>query len=520
MSTFKTQNLKNMNNLIKTVKATALLVLIMTSFSNCKKFLDRKPLSATLSDLNQGGLDGQAIGLYGAIRNSQSSPYCGDGFESIGYTPMQSFRSGDQTVLADPGGAGYITAYTDFQYSKDDWANGVYWDRHYQLIYLANQLLQTADSLKLTDANSLIDIAEAKWFRAYSYFDLVKNYGQVPLVLGRVYTATDAIAPKSSIDAIYAQIDADLDSAEQYLPLNWSGTAYTGRLTSGAAKTLHAKTWLMRPDNMSWANCLALCTDVINSGQYSLFTPYWGIWKLANENCSESIFEVQCQTTGYSGNAATYWSWWGTSQAVRGSGDWNLGWGWNNPLPALVNAYEPGDPREAATILFSDSSDDPANGGYGLTVPNLTNSTYWNKKVYTSSTERLAAGSLTDEEFINQRVFRYADILLMAAECENELGDGTDAAMYLEMIRARARNGASVLPYVAFTSQAQMRTAIKQERRVEFGMEMERFYDLVRWGDAQSVLGGLGYQAKNNYYPIPTPAITASNGVLIQNPNY
>jgi len=253
----------------------------------------------------------------------------------------------------------------------------------------------------------------------------------------------------------------------------------------------------------------ALCTDVINSGQYSLFTPYWGIWKLANENCSESIFEVQCQTTGYSGNAATYWSWWGTSQSVRGSGDWNLGWGWNNPLPALVNAYEPGDPREAATILFSDSSDDPANGGYGLTVPNLTNSTYWNKKVYTSSTERLAAGSLTDEEFINQRVFRYADILLLAAECENELGDGTDAAMYLEMIRARARNGASVLPYVAFTSQAQMRTAIKQERRVEFGMEMERFYDLVRWGDAQSVLGGLGYQAKNIYYPIPTPAITA-----------
>ena len=151
-----------MNNLIKTGKAIALLVLIMTSFSNCKKFLDRKPLSATLSDLNQGGLDGQAIGLYGAIRNSQSSPYCGDGFESIGYTPMQCFRSGDQTVLADPGGAGYIVAYTDFQYSKDDWANGVYWDRHYQLIYLANQLLQTADSLKLTDANSLIDIAEAK----------------------------------------------------------------------------------------------------------------------------------------------------------------------------------------------------------------------------------------------------------------------------------------------------------------------------------------------------------------------
>ena len=186
-----------------------------------------------------------------------------------------------------------------------------------------------------------------------------------------------------------------------------------------------------------------------------------------------------------------------------------------------MNAYEPGDPRKAATILFSDSSDDPANGGYGLTLPNLTNSAYWNKKVYTSSAERLAAGSLTDEEFINQRVLRYADVILMAAECENELGDGADAANYLEMIRARARNrNSGVLPTVVFSSQAQMRAAIKQERRVEFGMEMERFYDLVRWGDAQSALGGLGYQAKNIYYPIPTQAITLSNGVLVQNPNY
>jgi len=508
-----------MNNLIKTVKAAALLVLIMTSFSNCKKFLDRKPLSATLSDLNQGGLEGQAIGLYGAIRNSASSPYCGDGFESIGYTPMQSFRSGDQTVYADPGAGGYITAYTDFQYSKDDWANGVYWDRHFQLIFLANQLLQTADSLKLADANSLINVAEAKWFRAYSYFDLVKSYGQVPLLLNRIYTPTDAIHPKASIDAIYAQIDADLSYAEQYLPLNWGGTQFTGRLTSGAAKTLHAKTWLMRPNGSSWQNCLNLCTDVINSGQYALFTPYWAIWKLANENCSESIFEVQCQTTGFSGNGNTYWSWWGTSQSVRGSGDWNLGWGWNNPTAALVNAYEAGDPRKAATILFSDSSDDPANGGYGLTLPNLTNSAYWNKKVYTSSQERLAAGSLTDEEFINQRVLRYADVILMAAECSNELGDGASAENYLEMIRARARGGNSgVLPHVSYTTQALMRTAIKQERRVEFGMEMERFYDLVRWGDAQSVLGGLGYQSpKSQYYPIPTPAL-AANDSLIQNP--
>lgn len=514
---------------IKKLSGFAVLLLSgLTILPGCKKYLNREPLQATLADLNQGGLEGQAIGLYGAIRNSQNAPYCGDGFESIGYTPMQCFRSGDQTVYADPGASGYITAYTDFQYSKDDWANGVYWDRHYQLIQLTNKALHAADSLHLTDASSEINIAECRWFRAYSYFDLVKNYGQIPLFLQPINTPADNNLAKSNISDVYAQIDSDLNYAEQHLPLSWPST-YAGRLTQGAARTLHAKTYLMRdaPNPTSTADytaCFNLCQNVINSNQYSLFVPYWAIWKTKNENCSESIFEVQCQTNANSGAGATttYWSWWGTSQGVRGSGDWNLGWGWNNPTTTLVNAYEPGDPREAATILFSGQSDDAANGGYGRTLPPLTNSAYWNKKAYTDPAEQLAAGDPTGSAFVDQRVFRYADVILMAAECANELGgaaNDTLAEQYLEMIRARARNGANVLPYRQWTDKVSFRNYIKQERHVEFGMEMERFYDLVRWGDAQSVLGGLGYQPKNEYYPIPTPAL-AGNNKLTQNPNY
>jgi hypothetical protein len=513
----------------KISRELALAITIFALFSGCSKFLDRKPLQATLSDLNQGGLEGQAIGLYGTIRNSQSAPYCGDGFVGIGYLPMQSFRSGDQTVLSDPGAAGYITAYSNFQYSKDEWANGVYWDRHYQLILLANVLLQTADSLQLTDPASLINIAEAHWFRAYSYFDLIKNYGEVPLITKRVYQVSDGQVAKSSVADGFALLDADLTYAEANLPTVQPSTSI-GRLVQNAARTLHAKTYLMRdaPLPTSIANyqsCLDLCQEIINSNQYSLFTPYWGIWKLENENCSESIFEVQNQQNANSGAGAatTYWSWWGTSQGVRGSGDWNLGWGWNNPTASLVSAYEPGDPREAATILFSGQSDDPANGGYGRTLPPLSNSAYWNKKTYVSQAQQLAAGDPTGAAFVNQRVFRYADVILMAAECANEIGgaaNDTAAVQWLEMIRARARNGNStVLPYIPYVSQAQFRAAIKKERRVEFGMEMERFYDLVRWGDAQTVLGGLGYQPKNQYYPIPTPALSG-NPLLLQNPLY
>jgi hypothetical protein len=111
----------------------------------------------------------------------------------------------------------------------------------------------------------------------------------------------------------------------------------------------------------------------------------------------------------------------------------------------------------------------------------------------------------------------------MAAEAANEIGGAANdsaSEAWVEEIRARARGGnSSVLPYIQYQNQAQFRAVIKQERRAEFGMEMERFYDLVRWGDAQSVLGGLGYQPKNEYYPIPSSAI-AGNPKLVQNPNY
>ena len=103
----------------------------------------------------------------------------------------------------------------------------------------------------------------------------------------------------------------------------------------------------------------------------------------------------------------------------------------------------------------------------------------------------------------------------MLAEASNETGDGATAEAMLEQVRARARGGNNaVLPHIAFVNQAQMRTAIKNERRWEFAMEGYRFNDLVRWGDAQAVLGSLGYQPRNALYPIPQPAIDLSGGVL------
>ena len=125
---------------------------------------------------------------------------------------------------------------------------------------------------------------------------------------------------------------------------------------------------------------------------------------------------------------------------------------------------------------------------------------------------------------MNLRVIRYADVLLWAAEAAVELGGEqniNDALGWLEMVRARARAGNSaVLPKITVKDQAKLREIIRRERRVELGMEGERFFDLVRWGIADEVLRPLGYQPRNRYLPIPQGEIDKSKGVLVQNPDY
>jgi starch-binding outer membrane protein, SusD/RagB family len=198
-----------------------------------------------------------------------------------------------------------------------------------------------------------------------------------------------------------------------------------------------------------------------------------------------------------------------------------LGWGFNVPSDDFVNHFEAGDVRKASTILFAGQSDDPSTGGYGLTLPNAIpagplDNKYYNKKIYSDPAVRQSTGWLNGAYWINQRVLRYADLLLMTAECLNETGgSGTTAVGFVNQVRKRAG-----LADITFTTQAALRTAIKKERRSELGLEGERFFDLVRWGDAVTVLGPLGYTNRCRYYPIPLPVIDKSNGKLTQNPEW
>lgn len=495
----------------KLLWSLCLAALSFTVFTGCQKFLERKPLTATLEDLNQGGLEGQIFGLYGAIRNTAVA---GDGFGSIASLALHNFRSDDSEKGSSASdGADWGVIYDEFKYVKDHWSSTIYWDQHYVLISLANTALQTADSLNLSAPADMVNRAEARFFRALAYFDLVRTYGQVPKIDFRVYNPQDANKPKAPVAEIYALIDADLEFAMQHLPLNWNNAAgqnrFPGRLTSGAAKSLAAKTKLYRQD---WATALALTQQVISSNQYTLEPEFAKIWTNAGENGVESIFEIQShmganRTDDYTNNFAR-------AQGVRGAGDWDLGWGWNTPTQNLVDAFPANDKRKDATILFSGQND-----GYGRVLPAYPTipRRYWNKKVHPEPTMQTFTGE-RQGAWINQRILRYADVLLMAAEAANEVGGAANETLAVNLVnQIRKRAG---LADIAFTSKAQMRTAIQNERRLELALEGERFFDLVRWGLAESVLGAQGYQAKNRYYPIPQSAIDRSNNVLVQNPDY
>lgn len=484
---------------------TVTILILVTALAGCSDFLDRKPLgTATEGDLTVGGVEGKVFGLYGDFRL--------EGVSGLPMVFMHTMRGDDAIKGSTPtDGASYEQMADYFKYDKSDgWLNLGYWNDHYKLIYDCNDVLHEIDSLNLSTEGDIINQAEARFFRAYSYFDLVRTYGEVPLIDFKIYNIGDANIEKSGVAEIYALIDRDLDFAATNLPLSWNST-YTGRATSGAANTLWAKTKLYRQD---WVGALAKLNLVINSGVYSLLDSYNKFFTEEGENSSESILEVQMYVNP--NGSVSYNNNHNGAQGVRGSGDWDLGWGWNVPSQDLVNSYETDDPRRTTTILYSGGSD-----GYGLTVPASLGSIqpYWNRKVYSNPARRAATG-IKYANWLNIRILRYADVLLMAAEASNEVGDTGIALANLEKIRARARGAANVLPEINTTDKDALRTAIKKERRAEFAMEYERFFDLVRWGDAPTVLGGKGYTDKCKYYPIPQSIIDKAQGKLTQNPDW
>lgn len=498
--------------------------MLLTAFLSigCSNLLDQEPQGEWIDgDQKAGSYEADIFTIYGKLRGYNLT---------AGLPPLaiHGFRSEDAekgSTASD--GAEQARMFDDFEYVATNGMISSYYTANYEVIHLTNTVI---DKIKNTNQSSLTDgdkinKAEAHFFRAFAYFNLVRAFGEVPLIDFAVKNAEEANKPKAKISEIYKLIDTDLTIAEEFLPKNWA-SVYIGRLTWGAARALHAKTYLMRND---WQNTYTAASDIINSGIYNLNTAYSQIFREEGENNSGSIFEIQCTANATHPGSNEVGSQFAQVQGVRGAGEWNLGWGWHTPTQLLADAFEAEDPRKNETLLYftktgENQNDIPANSPYNekpIANAAVVNK-YYNKKAYTNPS--LRAQYTKSGFWYNIRLIRYADVVLMAAESANELGNSGQAVIYLEQVRARARAGNnSILPEITTTNQMELRNAIRHERRVELGMEFDRFYDLVRWGVAQEVLHAAGktnYQPKHEYLPLPQKEVDRSNGVLIQNPNY
>jgi starch-binding outer membrane protein, SusD/RagB family len=486
----------------------ALILAIVAGLSACDDFLDREPLGRYTSEsYPSGGLTQFVYGMYSELRTW--------GVHAFPYIGIVSITSDDADKGSTPADAPDQIEFDNFTVTPTNGLVRDFYTGHYTAINKANVVLDEADSLLGAAAVSQVDYAqstaEARFIRGYLYFNLVRTFGGVPKVDAIITNEGSFNVPRATKAEIYALIESDLQYAAENLPTAWP-TGFLGRPVKTSAQGMLSKVYIYQ---QKWALALQEAQNVINSGMHDLSTPYTKIFTEEGENSKESLFEIQnIRNASYN-----FGSDYARVQGVRGSGEWDFGWGFNSPSPILVSAYEANDPRKDATILFKGETTP-----YGEVPPASLPNDRYNQKVYTNPTYRVAAND-RQADWVNIRILRYADVVLLAAEAANELNQNAVALGYLEMVRARARGAnAAVLPQITETDQALLRDKIRHERRIELAMEHERFFDLVRWGIAADVLNAAGktnfVEGKHELMPIPQDEIDKSNGMLVQNFGY
>jgi hypothetical protein len=434
------------------------------------------------------------------------------GWTEVAFAPiaLESLGSDDTETGSDPsdGSVPFMNTYNNFTVTSTQGQLSDFWNGRYQSINLCNQVIDNIPAISM-DANLKARyIAEAKFVRAYEYFRLVRAFGDVPLRLHLPKDASEYNLPRTPKTQVWSAIEQDLTDAASVLPTNYAG-ADVQKATKGAALALHAKVGMYQA---KWTDVKNYTDQVIALGKYALFPNYEQLFRVQNEFSVESIFEINAKHVP--GNCDASNSQYSQVQGVRGVA--RGGWGFNVPTTDLANAYEPGDPRKDATIIFRGETTPE-----GDVIPGSVPNPMYNQKSYMPFTDP-SNQDCNEGADQNIRVLRFAEVLLMNAEANNELGNSAAAIDALEKVRARARGGNNaILPKVTTTDKTALRDAIWKERRVELAMEFDRYFDVIRQGRAAAVFGPLGWKAnKNEVWPIPQSEIDLSAGVLTQNPGY
>ncbi|GAB3736962.1 RagB/SusD family nutrient uptake outer membrane protein [Spirosoma lituiforme] len=406
------------------------------------------------------------------------------GLYLIAFSEIQSDNTYDEVPANDDGNYGQLDQFSTIPNNAIVTA---VWTQSYQAIQKANTVLNRIGSITYaTDATKQARIGEMKFIRALLYFNLVRLYGDVPLV---TQETTDPNAyfgqGRTASTQVYDQMKKDLSEAISVLPAT---TSQPGRVIKTAAQGLLAKVHLTLK---SYTEAQTLLQAVVSSGQHTLMTNPADVFSLSNENNKEIIFAVQF-ASGVNGNTegSTMFQQYAPSGTVSGAKGHNL------PTKSLYALYSSADKRKG-TYLTATSAGTP-----------------WSKK--------LTQPSVITDGGSDVVVLRYADILLMLAEVQNELGNPGGAAATLNLIRTRAG-----LANTTATAQSDLRTAIDLERRFELVGEGHRWFDLLRSGNAVSVMNDwfnanniqIRITANNLLMPVPQGQVNTDPSIK-QNPGY
>jgi len=379
-------------------------------------------------------------------------------------------------------------------------------------ILQCNIVLQKVPSITMDETLKKRVLGEAKFLRSLYYFNLVRLFGDVPLITTPQVVGDDLKLKRSPKADVYALIIQDLTDAMALLP---PATSYSGpdigRASKGAATGLLAKVYLTLGDYQKTAD---LCQQVTALG-YALNANYADNFSATKKNTVESLFEVQFsgKTTYGFFDDFNQASWTSTFTGPRNADFVGGGYGWNQPTQEFVNAYETGDQRKDITVLYA--------GG-----PQFDGKTYLASYSTTGFNLRkfLVPKSISPDYNTNPAdfpVLRYADVLLMQAEALNELGQTSAAEVPLNIVRKRAGLG----NVTTGLSKDAFRNVVLHERRMELAFEGQRWFDLIRINNGQyglsflHLIGKVNASAKHLLLPIPQVEID-SNPNLTQNPGY
>jgi hypothetical protein len=411
----------------------------------------------------------------------------------------------------------------DYTHTANNSTLSELWKSAYEGVNRANYLTQYKAA---NPAGKTVDFAgkealygEVYFLRAYYYFTLVKFWGDVPLFtdkrLGLAESGSLGRSPKADV---YRQIETDLTAAIAALP---AVQVQKGRITKYAAQALLGKVYLYQK---KYNEAAPVLESIITSNAFTLVNDFAGMFLATGENGAESVFEIQYT------NTSPYYNWGG---ATRGQGNYAVqqcgirglngspdmpyaaGWSTNLPTQNLSNAYAAGDRRKAATILDIEAYK-AANPSYNITyqVAPYKNTGLYSQKYHPRKGQ--TSGQLELNYLNNYRIIRYADVLLMAAEAWNKstTPNDTKAQGYLNQVRRRAFG--DNLHDITTTGNA-LYLNILDERRLELAMEGDRFFDLVRTGQAATKITGFT-AGKHEVFPIPIEEVTISG--LTQNAGY